>query len=198
MHKIHKGYSIMEPEIIYTHNRNWYAKIKNGKLIVEIPFFLRFNEKWKNNLIEKGMKLLEKQKKYEHLNVMDGDNVLLFWKSVKKSEISWKIEKEIKNILLDYITPLVNQYSENLGYKYKSIRVWKAKTKWWSCSSDQKLMFNINLVHLPTKYIRYVVIHEVCHLKHKNHSDKFWAEVENFLPNYKEIKKELKKIIINN
>lgn len=188
----------MEPEIIYTHNRNWYAKIKNGKLIIEIPFFLRFNEKWKNNLIEKGMKLLEKQKKYKHLNVIDGDNVLLFWESVEKSEISWKLEKEIKNILLDYVTPLVDQYSEKLGYRYKNIRVWKAKTKRWSCSFDQKLMFNINLVHLPTKYIRYVVIHEVCHLKHKNHSDKFWAEVENFLPNYKEIKKELRKIIINN
>jgi predicted metal-dependent hydrolase len=58
-------------------------------------------------------------------------------------------------------------------------------------------MFNINVVHLPTKYIRYVVVHEVCHLKHKNHSDKFWAEVENFLPDYKQTKKELKKIVIN-
>ena len=197
MFEITKAYCNMEPEIIYTHNRNWYAKIKDGKLIVEIPFFLRFNEKWKNNLIEKGKKLLEKQKKYEHLNVIDWDNVLLFWESVEKSEISWKLEKEIKNILLDYITPLVDEYSEKLGYKYKSIRVWKAKTKRWSCSFDQKLMFNINLVHLPTKYIRYVVVHEVCHLKHKNHSDKFWAEVEKFLPNYKETKKELKKIIIN-
>lgn len=187
----------MEPEIIYTHNRNWYAKIKDWKLIVEIPFFLRYNEKWKNNLIEKWKKLLEKQKKYEHLNTIDWENILLFWENVEKSEISWKLEKEIKNILLDYITPLVDKYSENLGYKYQSIRVWKAKTKRWSCSFDQKLMFNINLVHLPTKYIRYVVIHEVCHLKHKNHSDKFWVEVEKFLPNYKEIKKELRKIIIN-
>lgn len=188
----------METEIIYTHNRNWYAKIKDGKLIVEIPYYLRFNEKFKNSLLEKWKKLVERHQKYNHIQVVTENNVLLFWESVEKSEISWNIDKEIKQILLDYITPIVDEYSEKLGYKYKSIRVWKAKTKRWSCSFDQKLMFNINLVHLPTKYIRYVVVHEVCHLKHKNHSDKFWAEVEKFLPDYKETKKELKKLIINN
>jgi predicted metal-dependent hydrolase len=57
-------------------------------------------------------------------------------------------------------------------------------------------MFSQNLVHLPTKYIKYVVIHEVCHLKHKNHSKEFWTEVEKFLPNYRETRKEMKKIII--
>ena len=187
----------MEPEIIYTHNKNWYAKIKNGKLIIEIPYFLRFNEKFKNSLIEKGEKLVERHKKYNRVQVVSQNSVLLFWENVEKSEISWNLDKEIKQILIDYVTPLVDEYSEELGYEYKNIRVWKAKNKWWSCSFDQKLMFNINLVHLPTKYIRYVIIHEVCHLKHKNHSDKFWAEVEKFLPDYKEIRKELKKIIIN-
>ena len=58
-------------------------------------------------------------------------------------------------------------------------------------------MFNINLIHLPTKYTRYVVVHEVCHLKHKNHSEKFWNEVEKFLPDYKQTKKELRNTIIN-
>jgi len=187
----------MEVEIIYTHNKNWYAKIKDGKLIIEIPYFLRFNEKFKNSLLEKWKQLFERQKKYNHIQTITEDNVLLFWENVEKSEISWNLNKEIKQILLDYITPLVDEYSKKLWYKYQNIRVWKAKTKWWSCSFDQKLMFNINLVHLPTKYIRYVIVHEVCHLKHKNHSEKFWSEVENFLPDYKQTKKELKKMIIN-
>ncbi len=186
----------MEVEIVYTRNKNWYAKIKDGKLIVEIPYYLRFNEKWKNDLIQKWKKLLEKQKKYEHINAVNWENVLLFWENVEKTEISGDFDREIKQILIDYITPLVDEYSERLWYKYKSIRVWKAKTKRWSCSFDQKLMFNINLVHLPTKYIKYVAVHEVCHLKHKNHSKEFWAEVEKFLPDYKETKRELKKMII--
>ena len=187
----------MKTEIIYTHNRNWYAKIKDGKLIIEIPYFLRFNERFKNSLLEKWQKLVEKHKKYNHVQVVTENNILLFWESVEKSEISWNLDKEIKQILLDYITPIVDEYSEKLWYKYKNIRVWKAKTKWWSCSFDQKLMFNINLVHLPTKYIKYVAAHEVCHLKHKNHSEKFWSEVEKFIPDYKEIKKDLRKMIIN-
>lgn len=197
MAKINKAYSTMETEIIYTHNRNWYAKIKDGKLIIEIPYFLRFNERFKNSLLEKWQKLIERHQKYNHVQVVTEDNILLFWESVEKSEISWNLDKEIKQILLDYITPIVDEYSEKLWYKYKNIRVWKAKTKWWSCSFDQKLMFNINLVHLSTKYVRYVIVHEVCHLKHKNHSEKFWAEVEKFLPDYKQTKKELKKIVIN-
>ena len=187
----------METEIKYTHNRNWYAKIKDGKLIIEIPYLLRFNERFKSSLLEKCKKLVERHKKYEHIQVKSENNVLLFWENVEKSEISWNLDKEIKQILLDYINPLVDKYSEILWYKYKNIRVWKAKTKRWSCSFDQKLMFNINLVHLPTKYIKYVVVHEVCHLKHKNHSDKFRAEVEKFLPDYRQTKKELRKMVIN-
>lgn len=187
----------METEIVYTHNKNWYAKIKDGKLILEIPYLLRFNEKFKNSLLEKWKKLFERQKKYSKIDVFQWDSVLLFWEIVKKSEISGNFDKEIKGILLEYITPLVDEYSNKLWYKYKDIRIWKAKTKRGSCSFDQRLMFNINLIHLSTKYIRYVVVHEVCHLKHKNHSDKFWSEVKNFLPDYKQTRKELRKMIIN-
>jgi hypothetical protein len=43
-----------------------------------------------------------------------------------------------------------------------------------------------------------VIIHEICHLKHKNHSADFWAEVAKFLPDYKQVRRELKKLIINN
>jgi len=186
----------MEPEIIYTYNRNWYAKIKNGKLIIEIPFFLKNNKKFTQNLIEKWQKLLERQKKYNHIKAIEDDSLLIFGEVVEKSEIKWNLDKNLRQILLEYIEELVDEFSKKLWYKYQSIRVWKAKTKRWSCSFDQKLMFNINLVHIPTKYIKYVVVHEVCHLKHKNHSKKFWDEVENMMPNYKTIRKEMKKIII--
>ena len=186
----------MEYEIIYTYNRNGYAKIKDGKLIIEIPFFLKNNKKFTQNLIDKWQKLLEKHKKYNHIKPIEADSLLLFGEVVEKSEIKWNLDKNLKQILLEYIQQIVDEFSEKLWYKYASIRIWKAKTKWWSCSFDQKLMFNINLVHLPTKYIKYVAIHEVCHLKHKNHSKNFWNEVERLMPSYKTIRKEMKKIII--
>ena len=186
----------METKIIYTHNKNWYVKIKDGNIIVEIPFYLKWNKNFQETLIKKWQQLLERQKKYNHVNVRDDENILLFGESVDLWSLWKNTEKEIKNILLEYITPIVDEYSQKIWIPYKSIRVWKAKTKWWSCSFDQKLMFNINLVHLSTKYIRYVIIHEICHLKHKNHSADFWAEVEKFLPDYKCVRRELKKLII--
>ncbi len=185
-----------EPQIIYTNNRHWYAKIKDGKLIISIPKLLRFNKKFRETLIQQWQKLLEKNKKYKHIKTQDQDTVLVFWEEVAKSEFKWDLNKNLKNILLEYVTPIVDEYSQKLWKKYSKIYIRKAKSKWWSCSSDQKLMFNLNLLHLSTKYVRYVIIHEVCHLKHKNHSKKFWAEVEWFLPNYREIRKEMKKMIV--
>lgn len=186
----------MDYEIIYTDNRHGYAKIKDGKLLIAIPKILKYNKKFETTLIEQWKKLLAKHQKYKHIKPIDEENVLLFWELVPKSELKWNLDKNIRKILIEYITPIVDEYSQKLNYKYSKISVRKANSKWWSCSSDQKLMFNINLVHLPTKYIRYVIIHEVCHLKHKNHSKNFRAEVEWFLPDYKETRKEMKKMIV--
>ena len=186
----------MEHEIIYTKNRHWYARIKDGKLVIAIPRLLRYNKKFRDTLIQQWEKLLEKHKKYNHIKTQDQDTVLIFGEEVPKNEFKWDLTKNLKSILLEYITPIVDEYSQKLWKKYSKISVRKAKSKRWSCSSDQKLMFNLNLLHLSTKYVRYVIIHEVCHLKHKNHSKDFWAEVEWFLPNYREIRKEMKKMIV--
>lgn len=185
-----------EYEIIYTNNKNWYARIKQGKLIISIPKILKYNKKFEQSLIENGKKLLEKHKKYDYVKVKDKDKVLLFGEFVNKTELKWNLDKKLKEILLDYLSPIVDEYSKKLWYEVKSVSIRKASSKRWSCSHDQKIMFSQNLVHLPTKYIKYVVIHEVCHLKHKNHSKEFWTEVEKFLPNYRETRKEMKKIII--
>lgn len=185
-----------EYEIIYSNNKHGYARVKNGKLIISIPKILKYNKKFEQSLVENGKKLLEKQKKYDYVKVKDEENVLLFGEFVEKTELKWNLDKNLKNILLDYVTPIVENYSKKLWYEVKSISVRKASSKRWSCSHDQKIMFSQNLVHLPTKYIKYVVIHEICHLKHKNHSKAFREEVENLLPNYREIRKEMRKMII--
>lgn len=186
----------MEHEIIYTNNRHWYARIKDGKLVITIPKILRYNKKFRETLIQQWKKLLTKYKKYNHIKTQNKDTILVFWEEVSKNEFRWDLNKNLKNILLEYITPLVDEYSQKLWYNYSKISVRKVKSKRGSCSNDQKLMFNLKLLHLPTKYVRYVIIHEVCHLKHKNHSKDFWAEVEKFMPEYKEVKKEMKNMIV--
>ncbi|HCB51634.1 TPA: hypothetical protein DEP21_03600 [Patescibacteria group bacterium] len=58
------------------------------------------------------------------------------------------------------------------------------------------MYLNLDLIHLPTKLIKYVIIHEACHLKVKNHSTKFRDLVESYCPNYKLLRKELRNLVI--
>jgi len=66
------------------------------------------------------------------------------------------------------------------------------KNKWGTCTGKNNISLNWRLVFAKTSIIDYVVIHELCHLKHKNHSKKFWREVEKILPNYKDSKNWLR------
>lgn len=75
----------------------------------------------------------------------------------------------------------------------KHIKFRHMKGRWGSCSSDGILTFNILLVQLPWEQIDYVIIHELSHMRHMNHSKEFWSEVESKCPNYKQTRKELRK-----
>ena len=79
-----------------------------------------------------------------------------------------------------------------MGVKYGRITVRRQKTRWGSCSSKGNLNFNCLLMLCPDFVVDYVVVHELCHLKQMNHSERFWAEVERVLPQYKEARKWLK------
>ena len=70
------------------------------------------------------------------------------------------------------------------------------KARRGSCSSRQDIVLNLQLIHLPQKYIQYVCAHECAHLVQKNHSKKFRAVVESLYPRYKEVRKEMKNFII--
>lgn len=87
---------------------------------------------------------------------------------------------------------LVEEYASVMGVTYEHISIRAQKTVWGSCTADGNLNFNCLLVLLPERLIRYVVVHELCHRKEMNHSQKFWMEVEKILPDYKELRKQLK------
>jgi predicted metal-dependent hydrolase len=67
------------------------------------------------------------------------------------------------------------------------------KTRWGSCSKKGNLNFNWKLIMSPPWVIDYVVIHEICHLRHLNHSKEYWALVEYYMPEYKSAREWLKK-----
>lgn len=79
----------------------------------------------------------------------------------------------------------VRQEAQRMGLmKYGRVTIRDQKTKWGSCSKQGNLSFNWRLILFPEEVRRYIVIHELCHLRQFDHSPKFWSLVERFDPNY--------------
>lgn len=83
-------------------------------------------------------------------------------------------------------------FAEKHQLHYKKIRITSARTRWGSCSTRGTLSFSWRLVLTPPDVIDYVVVHELAHTVHHNHSKHFWKLVENLLPDYKERRKQLR------
>jgi predicted metal-dependent hydrolase len=87
----------------------------------------------------------------------------------------------------------VKELSEFMGYKPTKVSLRKQKTLWGSCSPSGSIQLNWKLISAPLNVIDYVVVHELAHLKHPNHSKYFWSEVAQYCPDYKQLRLWLKK-----
>jgi len=97
----------------------------------------------------------------------------------------------LKKKLLDELDPAIENYSKKFGVEFNKILIKNQRTKWASCSSKGNLSFNFWLICLPKELIRYVVCHEVLHLRKKHHDKTFWEEMGREFENYKEMEKRL-------
>ncbi len=96
-----------------------------------------------------------------------------------------------KKRALEIIAERVNQFAKRHGFSPKQVRITSARTRWGSCSPDGTLNFTWRLAMAPLEVIDYVVVHELAHLRVKNHSKRFWRAVESILPDYKRQRKWL-------
>lgn len=87
--------------------------------------------------------------------------------------------------------PRLEYYAKNHQLKYRQVRLKNQKTLWGSCSGVNNINLNYLLIGAPIFVIDYVLVHELCHTVHKNHSKSFWNLVETILPNYKASKRWL-------
>jgi predicted metal-dependent hydrolase len=94
---------------------------------------------------------------------------------------------------LHIISEKVRDYSAVLRIRPPEFRVKNIKKRWGSCSQKDHLNFNLRLVMAPADQIEYVVLHELCHILHKNHSSQFWKAVANVMPDYQGRRAQLKR-----
>ena len=93
----------------------------------------------------------------------------------------------------DYLPYRLEYYAKLYGYQYDKCRLTHANTRWGSCSSRRTISLNIGLMKVPEALRDYVILHELAHLNHMDHSSSFWAEVAQHDKNYKIYEKKLKK-----
>lgn len=210
---------IRPDEIIRSHRKTLSISIDPfGRLVVRAPRTCK-EERIFAFLEEKETWILRKKAEREGAGIrlpsenLDGESVLLFgenytlrlWEygnvylnveekqlflpdqDTKKKLVNF-LKKEAKLLFLEY----ADRYAERMGTAYKKLSVTGARTRWGSCSFDDSLHFSFRLLYAPKEMIEYVVVHELAHTKHKNHSPLFWAEVGKYIPDYKKRRKWLK------
>ena len=129
----------------------------------------------------------------EDLNKIDfnGTEFITSIENQDKFKASLKSWYKIK--FKEIAIPRLNYFSDKYNLKINQVRFKNQKTLWGSCSSKNNINLNYLLVMAPMLVIDYVIIHELVHTVHKNHSENFWNAVEAIMPDYKKAKKWLNK-----
>ncbi len=174
----------MNVEIMKSKRKTLAIEIKNDlRVIVRAPLFVsnieiqRFVTE-KSYWIEKTIEKVKAKNEQEKLNPVP---------KLTEEEIRALADKA-----LDVIPKRVEYYAKIIGVEYGRITIRKQVSRWGSCSAKGNLNFNCLLMLCPKEVLDYVVIHELCHLKEMNHTQKFWTLVNRFCPKYEQYKRWLK------
>jgi predicted metal-dependent hydrolase len=163
-----------QPSIIFSKRKTLSIQInKFGSVIVRAPLktdlayiqsFLKQKEQWIQAKVEYILNLRAQLPTHSY------------------SEIE---KKKMKIRAKSFILDRLNHWSVIMNIRYQNFRLSSAKTRWGSCSNKNTISINWKLILAPLEVLDYVVIHELAHVKEKNHAKAFWNLVQTFDPNYK-------------
>ena len=172
-----------------------YLRVLNPNLI-QIKTNIYYTLYDAKNLIEKKIDWISSSiLKLEKKSVNEDEFLYL---GVRKKLEDFKIknlDSFYKKEILKYLPDLVDIYSKKMNLFPTSIKYRKNKRTWGSCNYKNGLNFNILLMKFPIELMEYVIIHELAHIKHKNHSKNFWDLVEDFCPDYRQREKIFKNFL---
>ena len=98
-----------------------------------------------------------------------------------------------KQVAKKFLEGRINELAGKFGFVYSKVTIRNQKTRWGSCSSNNNINLNMQLMNIPSHLIDYVLLHELVHTVVKNHSPLFWVTLDRYVGNAKAIDKELKK-----
>ena len=175
--------------------KHCYIRVLKDDLI-EIKSNIYFSLYDAKILVEKRKNWLENAIKKVSKNTLLEDEFLYLGEVKKLQDYNIKnLDKFYKNEIEKILPNIVETFSKKMDLYPTSISYRKNKRTWGSCNFKNGLNFNILLMKFPLEIMQYVVIHELSHIKHKNHSKNFWNLVEKYCPNYKQIEKEFKNFL---
>ncbi len=175
-------------KILHSSRRTLAIQInKDGEIIIRAPMRMKENTirefvQAKQDWIEKHQQIIQESKQKTEQFPW---TYLLFWE-----RISWEIEqKELLKIYRKELDIYIHSRVPELLHgkslpKITWIKITSAKTRWGSCSGKNSLNFSLFLGSYPKKVIDSVIIHEIAHLREKNHGPQFWKLVYDWMPEY--------------
>ena len=170
---------IIKYEIDRAKRKNIYICIKDEKVIIKGN---------KRMTEEEASEIIIKKKKWIYKKILEER------KSTRKDKENKFLENEIfyKKTAEERIIPIMEKMIKITGLKPLEVKLVNFKRAWGNCSNKKIIKLNNKLVMYSDTAIEYVCLHELCHLKHMNHSKDFWNLVSKYMPNYKEAEKEIK------
>ena len=133
------------------------------------------------------------------INIQETNKEIIITKpeNIKQEDLKVNIDKGIKQLFKKDTEVLIAEklpyWSKITGFEYNQVKVRDATTRYGSCMPvKKKLYFSSRLIMLPTNVINAIIVHELCHMKYKNHNKDFYDLVATYIPDYKEIDKWLK------
>lgn len=193
-------------EIIRKNNKNTYLRVKDSKIIVTTNYLTSLttiNKLIKNNTTFINKQLTKEDLKKEEIFKLFGNSYDIIYgfkdTEIENNKIYTKDLKTLNKYLTKYIT---NIYNERLDYYYHlfeenipipNLKIRKMTSRWGVCNiKNHNVTLNLELSKYNIECLNYVIVHELSHFIHPNHSKDFWLLVSKYYPNYKEIRKYLR------
>lgn len=168
--KISFGNSVIEYSVIKSRRRKTsQIMVDKNEVIVRTPI-TKNNSEIKKIVESKAQWIFKKQLEFK-----------------KRTDVNYVPKKYTKQFLLKQ----VNSYAIKVGIHPSKVNIKKMRTRWGSASKDNVINLNEHLLKAPKGAIDYVILHELCHLKIRNHSYRFWNLLKRFMPDYHEKEKWL-------